>query len=81
MTFIFELIGCILSSFITDPLGRKRAMFIVNIPIVIGFFMMYNSTSIRQIFIASVLLGLGVGLMEAPIATYVGEIRYIFSKT
>lgn len=27
-----------------------------------------------EIFIANVLLGLGVGLMEAPIIVYVGEI-------
>lgn len=57
-----------------EPLGRKRAMFIVNIPHVIAWIMMYRATSIFEVFAANVLLGLGVGLMEAPIITYVGEI-------
>lgn len=75
MALIFQPIGSIFSSFITDPLGRKQAMFIVNFPHVIAWLMMYNATSIRDIFIANILLGFGVGLMEAPILTYVGEIR------
>lgn len=50
-------------------------MFIVNIPHVIAWYMMYNATTVTEIFIANTLLGLGVGLMEAPILTYVGEIR------
>lgn len=57
-----------------DPLGRKRSMLIVNIPHIIGWFMMYNANSIWMIFLANILFGLGVGLMEAPIITYIGEI-------
>lgn len=75
MAFIFQPIGSVVSSLITDPLGRRRAMFIVNIPHVIAWYMMYNATSISAVFFANMLLGLGVGLMEAPILTYVGEIR------
>lgn len=50
-------------------------MFLVNIPHVIAWILMYNATSIGEVFAANVMLGLGVGLMEAPIITYVGEIR------
>lgn len=74
IAFVCQPIGSIISGWITDPLGRKRAMFIVNFPHVIAWFLMYNATSVWQIFIANTLLGLGVGLMEAPILTYVGEI-------
>ena len=49
-------------------------MLIVNLPLIIAWFMLYKASSISEIFIANVLLGLGVGLMEAPIITYVGEI-------
>lgn len=76
MAFICQPIGSVISSLITDPLGRKRAMFLVNIPHLFAWYMMYNATSVTEIFISNVLLGLGVGLMEAPILTYVGEIRY-----
>lgn len=36
--------------------------------------MLYNASSATEIFIANSLLGLGVGLMESPIITYIGEI-------
>lgn len=49
-------------------------MMFVNIPLVIAWFMMYNANSVWEIFVANVLLGLGVGLMESPIITYIGEI-------
>lgn len=49
-------------------------MILVNIPHIIGWLMLYNATSLNEIYIAAVLLGLGVGFMEAPIVTYVGEI-------
>lgn len=59
---------------VLDYLGRKRAMMIVNIPIAIAWILMYQSNSVLQIFIANSLLGLSVGLMEAPIMTFLGEI-------
>lgn len=49
-------------------------MMMVNLPILIAWFMMYNATSTFEIFFAVALLGLGAGLMESPIITYVGEI-------
>ena len=36
--------------------------------------MMYRGTSVTEVFIAYALLGFGVGLSEAPIITYIGEI-------
>lgn len=72
--FIFEPMGSIMSCWITEPIGRKRAMFFVNVPHVIAWAMLYYSTSLAEVLIAFVFLGLGVGLMEAPIITYVGEI-------
>ncbi|XP_031639034.1 facilitated trehalose transporter Tret1-2 homolog [Contarinia nasturtii] len=72
--FVFEICGSIFSALITDALGRKFAMMIVNVPLVIAWFMMYTASNTFHIFIASILLGLGAGLMESPIITYVGEI-------
>ncbi|XP_055303202.1 facilitated trehalose transporter Tret1-like [Sitodiplosis mosellana] len=72
--YISEPIGSLLSALITDALGRKVAMMVVNIPLVVAWFLMYSASSVWQIFLAIVLLGLGAGLMESPIITYVGEI-------
>lgn len=64
-------------SYITDALGRRRAMLIVNIPFIIAWFMMYRATSVVELFLGYGLLGFGVGLTEAPIITYIGEITYV----
>lgn len=72
--YIFEPLGSVMSGWITEPIGRKRAMFIVNLPNVIAWAMLYYSTTLAEVLIALIFLGLGVGLMEAPIITYVGEI-------
>lgn len=75
---IFSIVGSLFSGIITEPIGRKRAMIFVNIPHIIGWFLLYFATSLTEIFIGVSLLGLGVGLMEAPIVTYVGEIWLVF---
>lgn len=74
IAYIFQPLGSIMSGWISEPIGRKRAMFFVNIPHIIAWIVLYYATSLEEIFLAQVLLGLGVGLMESPIVTYVGEI-------
>lgn len=49
-------------------------MMIVNVPFAIAWFLMYQASDVSHLFIANSLLGLSVGLMEAPIMTYLGEI-------
>ncbi|XP_031636111.1 sugar transporter ERD6-like 4 [Contarinia nasturtii] len=63
-----------LSAAITDPLGRKRAMILVNIPSAIGWFLMYRSKLVWHVFVGMGLQGFSIGLMEAPILIYLGEI-------
>lgn len=66
--------GSVLSGIVLEPLGRKRSMILVNIPHIIAWLMLYQAGSLEEMYIAAILLGLGVGFMEAPIVTYVGEI-------
>lgn len=75
--YVMTVVGSILSGIITEPMGRKRAMLFVNIPHLLGWVLLYFSTTHAQVFIGMCLLGLGVGLMEAPIITYVGEVRLV----
>lgn len=72
--YVIEPLASILSAIVTDPLGRKRTMMLANIPLIIGWFMMYNATSVTEIFVANLMHGLANGLMESPTITYVGEI-------
>lgn len=49
-------------------------MFFVNTPHLIAWTLLHFSTTLYEIYVAHALFGFGVGLMEAPIVTYVGEI-------
>lgn len=76
VVFLTQPIGAIASGWITEAIGRKRAMLLVNVPHVAAWALFYWAESVTQMFVAGVLLGLGVGLMESPILTYVGEISH-----
>lgn len=52
-------------------------MFLVNIPTILAWLMLYIGTSKELIIAAFALLGLGTGLVEAPCNTYFGEIWYV----
>lgn len=60
----------------SDPCGRKLSMQITNIPLAFGWFMLYKGNAYWKILTGCAFLGLGVGLMEAPIITYLGEIWF-----
>lgn len=49
-------------------------MIVSNLPLLPAWFMLYRATNIWEIFIGNALLGLGSGLMDAPVIAYVGEI-------
>lgn len=55
-------------------------MLIVNIPLLCGWGLLYFGSSLTHVFIGMTLLGLGVGLMESPILTYVGEIWLVLIR-
>lgn len=51
----------------SDIIGRNQMMMLSNVPLLIA-------TRTWDIFIANALLGLGSGMLEAPVIAYVGEI-------
>lgn len=74
IAFICQPLGGVMSGVITEPWGRKKAMFLVNIPFVAAWIMMHFASNATEVIIADVLMGVGVGFMEAAVLTYVGEI-------
>ncbi|XP_075214661.1 facilitated trehalose transporter Tret1-like [Lycorma delicatula] len=74
IAFICQPVGSILSGILLEPLGRKCSLLLVNFPHILGWLLFYFASTVRTIFIANIIMGLGVGFMEAPIITYVGEI-------
>lgn len=81
IAFLAQPIGSMLSGILTERLGRRRSMMLVNIPHFIAFVMLAFASSLADLYLAALLLGLGVGFMEAPVITYVSEIRYKVTKT
>ncbi|CAB3225461.1 unnamed protein product [Arctia plantaginis] len=74
MNLIVVPIGCALSGLVTSPLGRKKAMQMVNIPFCIAWLLFHFSTTTGHLYGALFLTGLAGGLLEAPVLTYVAEI-------
>lgn len=72
--YLAQPLGSTMSGWLSGTIGRKKSMMLANIPHIFAWIMLFFATSISQVFLASILLGLGVGLMEAPTLTYVGEI-------
>lgn len=67
-------VGCALSGVVTTPLGRRRAMQLVNVPFFIAWLIFHYSTTTSHLYGALFLTGLAGGLLEAPVLTYVAEI-------
>ncbi|CAH0596285.1 unnamed protein product [Chrysodeixis includens] len=74
MAFLCQPLGSIFSGPLLDHFGRKKALFLVNIPHVVAWLLMYYAWDVPSLFIGNALLGIGTGIMEAPSVTYVGEI-------
>lgn len=74
LLYISQPVGCILSGWLTDRLGRKNAMILVNVPHVGAWLLIHFATEVREIYVAAIILGLGIGVMETPVVTYIGEI-------
>ncbi|KAJ9594189.1 hypothetical protein L9F63_014349, partial [Diploptera punctata] len=67
-------LGCLVSGSLTQPLGRKKAMMLVNIPFIVAWIMFHYASNVAMLYSSLVLTGLGGGLLEAPVLTYVAEI-------
>ncbi|XP_031636749.1 facilitated trehalose transporter Tret1 isoform X2 [Contarinia nasturtii] len=67
-------LGCFLSGMFTEPTGKRRAMQLVNLPMIVSWMLFYMSTSVTYLYAGLCLSGLSGGLMEAPVLTYVAEV-------
>ncbi|CAH2095260.1 unnamed protein product [Euphydryas editha] len=74
MAFLCQPLGSVFSGPLLDYFGRKKALFLVNIPHLIAWLLMYFAWDVPSLFLANALLGIGTGIMGAPSATYAGEI-------
>ncbi|PSN40582.1 hypothetical protein C0J52_10777 [Blattella germanica] len=73
IAYICQPAGSVMSGFIVEFFGRKWSMIIVNLPFLIGWILYSVSHSVAMLYTTNVILGVGIGFMEAPILTYVAE--------
>ncbi|XP_034835783.1 facilitated trehalose transporter Tret1-like [Maniola hyperantus] len=74
ISFLTQPAGALMSIPIMDYFGRKKANFISNIPVLVAWLLMHFSWNLPSLFAGSALSGISLGILEAPIHSYVGEI-------
>ncbi|XP_023702263.1 facilitated trehalose transporter Tret1-2 homolog isoform X1 [Cryptotermes secundus] len=67
-------IGCILSGYLMDLIGRKRTLIMTEIPLIIGWLLISTSSTVEMIYVGRLLVGLGSGMVGAPARVYTGEV-------
>lgn len=67
-------VGCILSGWLMDRIGRKRTLLITEIPLILGWIIIASASTIEMIYIGRVLVGLGSGMVGAPVRVYTSEV-------
>lgn len=68
-----KLFGSASSGWISDAIGRKNAMILVNIPQICSWWLFYQANTLDKVFIANILLGYGSGFLKSPALSYIGE--------
>lgn len=66
--------GCVVACFLQQYIGRKSGMLLMNVPQLIAWALMYAATSVRGLCVATAMMGVSAGFMEAPGLAYIGEI-------
>ena len=74
MSSIGTPIGCLMSGYMMDVLGRKRSLIITEIPALLGWILIACATDIRMIYAGRFFVGLGSGMVGAPARVYTGEV-------
>nr|XP_040221749.2 uncharacterized protein LOC120948936 [Anopheles coluzzii] len=67
-------LGSIFSGMLAQPIGRRRAMQLINIPIFVAWLLFHYASDVTFLYVGLALAGLSGGLGEAPVLTYVAEI-------
>lgn len=67
-------IGCILSGYLMDLIGRKPTLIMTEIPLVLGWLLIAFASNVEMIYGGRLLVGFGSGMVGAPARVYTGEV-------
>lgn len=71
-----SFVGALISGFLTDWLGRKRAIQIGAVIWIIGSVIVCSSQNIGQLVVGRFINGLSVGIESAQVPVYVAELAH-----
>lgn len=74
MFLVGSFFGCLISGWLADGLGRRRAFQVSAVPMIIGAFVSAMSTNSQAMLLGRLIVGLGVGVGGPVTALYVTEV-------
>ncbi|XP_050681691.1 facilitated trehalose transporter Tret1-like isoform X2 [Leptidea sinapis] len=67
-------IGCILSGYLMDNIGRRRTLILTEVPLILGWLLISAAQNVPMIYVGRLLIGLGSGMVGAPARVYTCEV-------
>lgn len=67
-------VGCILTGHLMDIIGRKKAILLTQVPVILGWLLIASATNVPMIYCGRMLTGLGSGMVGAPARVYTSEV-------
>ena len=65
--------GCILSGYLMDRLGRRKILIVTQVPMILGWLLIAFASRVEMIYAGRLLVGLGTGMVGAPARVYTAE--------
>ncbi|XP_026739626.1 facilitated trehalose transporter Tret1-like isoform X2 [Trichoplusia ni] len=67
-------IGCLLSGYLMDNIGRRRTLIITEIPLMLGWLLIAFAQNVPMIYAGRLMIGFGSGMVGAPARVYTCEV-------
>ncbi|KAL0891907.1 hypothetical protein ABMA27_015155 [Loxostege sticticalis] len=66
--------GCIVSGYLMDAIGRRTTLIVTEIPLIIGWLLVAAAQNVPMIYVGRLLIGFGSGMVGAPARVYTAEV-------
>lgn len=66
--------GCILSGYLMDNIGRRLTLILTEIPLILGWLLVASAQNVPMIYVGRLLIGFGSGMVGAPARVYTCEV-------
>nr|XP_033186471.1 facilitated trehalose transporter Tret1-like [Bombus vancouverensis nearcticus] len=73
-TIVGSIIGALVAAQLADRSGRKQCLLVCSIMFTVGWFIIYEATSVPMLYFARLILGIGVGIAHTINPMYVSEV-------